>query len=70
VLERFEQSNANSSFNQALIAPSGVIEVYEEMFQLLEDYAPSWYTEDLHNRAAAGLETLKARGRVAVTPKR
>ena len=30
-------------------------EVLREIFELLEDYAPSWYTEELHNRAAAAL---------------
>jgi|ERR1700693_1007679 len=30
--------------------------VIQEMFTLLEDYAPAWYTEELHNRAAAALQ--------------
>jgi hypothetical protein len=30
-------------------------EVLEELFQLLEDYAPAWYTEAHHNRAVAAL---------------
>ncbi len=30
-------------------------EVLEELFQLLEDYAPTWYTEQHHNRAVAAL---------------
>lgn len=30
-------------------------EVLEELFELLEDYAPTWYTEDHHNRAVAAL---------------
>jgi hypothetical protein len=30
-------------------------EVLEELFQLLEDYAPTWYTEEHHNRAVAAL---------------
>ena len=29
--------------------------VLRELFELLQDYAPSWYTEELHNRAAAAL---------------
>lgn len=29
--------------------------VLEELFTLLEDYAPAWYTEDHHNRAVAAL---------------
>ena len=30
-------------------------EVLEELFQLLEGYAPVWYTEEHHNRAVAAL---------------
>jgi len=29
--------------------------VLEELFQLLEEYGPSWYTEEHHNRAVAAL---------------
>lgn len=29
--------------------------VLEELFELLEDYGPSWYTEEHHNRAIAAL---------------
>lgn len=36
-----------------------VAEVYAEMFHLLEEYGPVWYTEELHERAAAGLEILQ-----------
>ena len=31
--------------------------VLQEMFELLEEYAPAWYSEDLHNRAKAILAT-------------
>ena len=31
-----------------------------ELFELLEDYAPTWYTEEHHNRAAAALGELIA----------
>ena len=30
-------------------------EVLQEFFQLLEDYAPTWYTEEHHDRAVAAL---------------
>lgn len=30
-------------------------EVLEEVFHLLEDYAPTWYTEQQHNRIIAAL---------------
>jgi septation ring formation regulator EzrA len=30
-------------------------EVLEELYELLEDYAPAWYTERHHKRAVAAL---------------
>ncbi len=30
-------------------------EVLQELFLLLEDYAPTWYTEEHHNRAIGAL---------------
>ena len=38
---------------------SNAAEVFAEMFELLEDYAPAWYSEDLHDRALAALRHLK-----------
>jgi hypothetical protein len=35
--------------------PASGSTVLRELFELLEDYAPSWYTEELHNRASAAL---------------
>jgi hypothetical protein len=32
-------------------------EVLEEVFELLEEFGPVWYTEDLHNRV---LEALRS----------
>ena len=32
--------------------PRGVL---QELFDLLEEYAPVWYTEELHDRAKAAL---------------
>jgi len=34
-------------------------EVFRELFNLLEQYAPAWYTEDHHNRAVAALRVLE-----------
>ncbi len=47
-----------SSLNQPA-SIGEVAEVYAEMFDLLEDYAPAWYTEELHARAIVSLEALK-----------
>jgi hypothetical protein len=31
-------------------------EVLQEVFELLEEFGPAWYTEELHKRAAAALK--------------
>ena len=35
-----------------------------EMFELLEAYAPTWYTEDHHRRATAALGSLLLKPKV------
>ena len=37
-----------------------VTEVFAELFALLEDYGPAWYSEELHDRAEAALEALQS----------
>ena len=37
-----------------------VEEVFLGLFKLLEQYAPVWYTEEHHNRAASALRVLQA----------
>jgi len=34
-------------------------EAFREMFNLLEEYAPTWYTEEHHRRAVAALGALE-----------
>jgi hypothetical protein len=36
-----------------------VISAFLELFELLEEYAPVWYTEELHGRAAAAVRILQ-----------
>jgi hypothetical protein len=31
--------------------------VLKELFELLEEYAPTWYTEELHDRAKGALSS-------------
>jgi hypothetical protein len=38
---------------------SFVEEAFLELFKLLEQYAPAWYTEEHHNQAAAALLLLQ-----------
>ena len=50
----------NTASNRTIISmdqrkPVNSNAVLRELFELLEDYAPTWYTEELHNRAAAAL---------------
>ena len=51
-------SEATDSAPQSTASGSGLIELNErlgnavnELYQLLELYAPAWYTEELHTRA-------------------
>jgi hypothetical protein len=39
------------------------IEVLEELFELLEDYGPAWYTQKVHDRAVAALISARCSGR-------
>lgn len=34
-------------------------DVFMELFELLEEYGPKWYTEEQHNRAMAALRVLQ-----------
>jgi hypothetical protein len=56
--ERWDQTNSkngkHASAAKEPVAPS-VRTVLEEVFQLLEDYAPVWYTEEQHDRILAAL---------------
>ena len=46
---------ANFSHHGSEQIPPTAREVLEELFLLLEDYAPTWYTEELHSRTVAAL---------------
>jgi hypothetical protein len=57
-LERWDQSNPkNGKHASAIKEPSApsVRTVLEEVFELLEDYAPLWYTEEHHDRILTAL---------------
>jgi len=43
---------------------AGVTEVLRELFNLLEQYAPAWCTEEHHNRAVTALRVLEESRRV------
>jgi hypothetical protein len=44
--------------------PASTQAVLRELYELLEDYAPAWYTEEHHQRAAGALGELLSRGAV------
>jgi len=61
-MERWGRNNAASATLTAIDSrrPSEANAALRELFELLEDYAPAWYTEEHHNRAAAALGELVA----------
>ena len=60
-----ESSKGQREKSAALrIELAGAGEVLRELFNLLEQYAPTWYTEEHHNRAAAALRVLEESRRV------
>ena len=38
---------------------AAAVEALAELYELLEEYAPVWYSEDLHHRAEAALRILR-----------
>jgi hypothetical protein len=40
--------------------PLFVIEALADLYHLLENYAPSWYRKEHHEKAAAALSAVKA----------
>ena len=58
-VDRLDLADSHSKENSEVHAPTAR-EVLEELFLLLEDYAPTWYTEEHHNRAVAALRRRDA----------
>jgi hypothetical protein len=65
ILNRTEQSDVSSlaqlpddasELKRHLIRPA---EVLAELYGLLEEYAPSWYTQQHHQRAESALRPLR-----------
>jgi len=51
------QSSVQSAVSSIMYTPQSAnpSSVLRELFELLQDYAPTWYTEELHNRTAIAL---------------
>ena len=57
-MERVDRAESHSGCKEGSETAEGIPttrEVLEEFYQLLEDYAPPWYTEQHHNRAVSAL---------------
>lgn len=52
------RNSVNAKRLISLDQPATANVVLQELFELLEDYAPAWYTEEHHQRAAAALSDL------------
>ena len=57
-----ESANVDTFISLTQATPATPEKVFEELFKLLEDYGPAWYTQELHNRAVA-VAVLYERGR-------
>jgi len=51
------ESKQGSGQNERQTEPPSGAEVLLELFNLLEQYAPAWYTEEHHNRAVVALRS-------------
>jgi len=38
---------------------TAAVEALADLYELLEEYAPTWYTEEMHHRAEAALRVLR-----------
>ena len=54
-VERLDLTDSQRNDSESHSSVPTAREVLEELFLLLEDYAPTWYTEQHHNRAVAAL---------------
>jgi hypothetical protein len=53
--ERWDQTESKNDKHAATAKAPSVRTVLEEVFELLEDYSPIWYTEEQHDRILAAL---------------
>jgi len=47
----------NELYRRSYSNSAGLMDALMELFNLLEEYAPVWYTEELHNRAVSALQS-------------
>jgi hypothetical protein len=51
--------NAATTAEQTAEIELKAIEVFADLCELLDEYAPSWYSEDVHDRAQRALHLLE-----------
>lgn len=56
--EKQSRPNTTTTYNKSDVSTMNPVDVLHELFNLLEDYAPIWYTQETHDRV---LETLVQR---------
>jgi hypothetical protein len=49
----------NEMMLDVVMGKAAAVEALAELYELLEEYGPSWYTEEMHNRAEVALRTLR-----------
>jgi hypothetical protein len=58
-LSRFAQLGNDAS--EMSLPPARAADVLAELYKLLEEYGPAWYTEQYHSRAESALRLLNSR---------
>ena len=64
--QNLERRTRHAASGGIVIAPSesevhALTDLLSELHDLLDEYAPAWYSEDLHNRIEATLRSVRSR---------
>lgn len=61
--ERESDSGKQEAMNEMTLDVAmdriAAVEALAELYELLEEYGPTWYTEEMHHRAEAALRVLR-----------
>lgn len=55
------QSTPSSKRKSATGSPESLVQTLQMLFDLLEEYAPSWYTQEHHDRVLDELASVRKR---------
>ena len=56
---KHEQEAVNEMTLDVVMDKAAAVEALAELYELLEEYGPTWYTEEMHHRAEAALRVLR-----------